>query len=267
MVLWVRPSGSPLLQASYISFGVVASAIFYQEFGTLSERGLAGAASMPLFILGNLTVVAGVMMLAPPSSFGGCCSGCGTVETAAKDAAQSPATNTRATADDESMDDEPARPPLTPDVPPTPPSPAVSPQPSLTANLEAALAMRDATICDLSVRLEHLERAQQGAPPVGVPVSARDYSERSTEEPSSERSSTRPSLRTTRSMERLERARSARQSSRTRRRSAPSLETDPSLALSSRCGGGAKKLVYAEGVATTEPAPSAAFDPSPCNHL
>jgi len=301
----------PLLQASYISFGVVASGIFYQEFGTLAS-GLGGAASLPLFILGNLTVVVGVMMLAPPSSFDGCCLGCGTsesdtVDSASKDAAQSPTTRQRTSKDDQSKDDEPARPsrtldvpplpssptpppslntrlelarpPRTLDVPPRPPSPTLlSPQPSLTARLEAALAERDATIRDLTIRLQLLERAQQGPPPVGVPVSARG-SEGLTDEPSSERSSTRPSLTTTKSVERLERAKSARQSSRTRRRCAPSLEMDPSLELSSRtaagrCGGSAKQLVYAQGCATeadvratTEPGPSSAFDPVSCNHL
>lgn len=55
----------PLLQASYITFGLTASGIFYQEFDTLAETSFVGAAAWVFFILGVGMVVVGILLLAP----------------------------------------------------------------------------------------------------------------------------------------------------------------------------------------------------------
>jgi len=58
----------PLLQSSYITFGATASGIFYQEFRTLHEKGLAGPGSWVFFIGGMIMIVAGIMLLAPTAT-------------------------------------------------------------------------------------------------------------------------------------------------------------------------------------------------------
>jgi len=55
----------PLLQSSYITFGATASGIFYQEFRTLHEVGLAGPATWFFFIIGMIMIVVGILLLAP----------------------------------------------------------------------------------------------------------------------------------------------------------------------------------------------------------
>lgn len=55
----------PLLQSSYITFGATASGIFYQEFRTLHEIGVAGPATWFFFICGMTMIVVGIMLLAP----------------------------------------------------------------------------------------------------------------------------------------------------------------------------------------------------------
>ena len=72
----------PLLQASYITFGAAASGIYYREFETLAESGLAarhGYAHFTWYLFGGgiLLIVGGLLLLAPPSAFNGCCQGIG----------------------------------------------------------------------------------------------------------------------------------------------------------------------------------------------
>tara|TARA_B110001452_G_scaffold262925_2_gene263617 strand:- start:627 stop:2096 length:1470 start_codon:yes stop_codon:yes gene_type:complete len=67
----------PLLQSSYITFGATASGIFFQEFGSLAEKGLLGPATWLFYIGGIVLIIGGIMMLAPPQSLracGACCS-------------------------------------------------------------------------------------------------------------------------------------------------------------------------------------------------
>lgn len=54
----------PLLQSSYILFGVVAGGIYFEEFAGL-HNGPAGYAGWPLFILGMLAVLSGLALIAP----------------------------------------------------------------------------------------------------------------------------------------------------------------------------------------------------------
>jgi len=62
----------PLLQASYITFGATASGLFYQEFSTLSAGPAGPIGTWVLFVGGILMIGAGILLLAPPSSFDGC---------------------------------------------------------------------------------------------------------------------------------------------------------------------------------------------------
>jgi len=55
----------PLLQSSYITFGSTASGIFYQEFRTLADKGIAGPASWFFYIAGLAMIVVGILLLAP----------------------------------------------------------------------------------------------------------------------------------------------------------------------------------------------------------
>ena len=57
----------PLLQSSYILFGVIAGGIYFQEFAGL-HNGPAGALGWPLFLLGMLGVLSGLALIAPPPS-------------------------------------------------------------------------------------------------------------------------------------------------------------------------------------------------------
>jgi len=61
----------PLLQASYITFGSVASATFYQEFRTLSDSGY-GVYAWPGYVSGVCLVVVGILLLAPPHTLAAC---------------------------------------------------------------------------------------------------------------------------------------------------------------------------------------------------
>ena len=68
----------PLLQASYITFGATASGLFYREFETLATTGLAARSGFayltwPIFCGGVLLIIIGLMLLAPPTAFDGCC--------------------------------------------------------------------------------------------------------------------------------------------------------------------------------------------------
>ena len=60
----------PLLQSLYITFGSTASGIFYEEFATLST-GPAGSATWAVFVASIGMIVAGILLLAPPSAFRG----------------------------------------------------------------------------------------------------------------------------------------------------------------------------------------------------
>lgn len=62
----------PLLQSSYITFGATASGIFFQEFGSLAEKGLLGPATWLFYIGGIVLIIVGIMMLAPPHSLQAC---------------------------------------------------------------------------------------------------------------------------------------------------------------------------------------------------
>jgi hypothetical protein len=63
----------PLLQSSYITLGATASGLFFEEFATLHETGLHGAASWFWFSGGMLMIVYGIMLLAPPGSCASLC--------------------------------------------------------------------------------------------------------------------------------------------------------------------------------------------------
>lgn len=54
----------PLLQSSYILFGVISGGIFFQEFAGL-HNGPAAAGGWPLFILGMLMILYGLYLIAP----------------------------------------------------------------------------------------------------------------------------------------------------------------------------------------------------------
>jgi hypothetical protein len=60
----------PLLQSSYILFGVISGGIYFEEFAGL-HNGPAGAGGWPLFILGMLCILSGLALIAPPPSQGG----------------------------------------------------------------------------------------------------------------------------------------------------------------------------------------------------
>jgi len=65
----------PLLQASYILFGSIASGIFYREFETLGESGWVPnvAVAWTAFVSGIVLVVVGILLLAPPEAIRACC--------------------------------------------------------------------------------------------------------------------------------------------------------------------------------------------------
>ena len=66
-----RPvSTVPLLQSFYILFGVIAGGIFFKEFDSLSAAadGTPTPHRWPLFVLGMLLIVTGLMLIAPPPS-------------------------------------------------------------------------------------------------------------------------------------------------------------------------------------------------------
>ncbi|KAL1527164.1 hypothetical protein AB1Y20_015844 [Prymnesium parvum] len=54
----------PLLQSSYILFGVISGGIYFQEFAGL-HNGPAGWVGWPLFILGMLMILYGLYLIAP----------------------------------------------------------------------------------------------------------------------------------------------------------------------------------------------------------
>jgi len=60
----------PLMQSSYILFGVVAGGIYYDEFGTLSHKVIfgvhLGVGGWFCFLGGLLAILAGMLLIAPP---------------------------------------------------------------------------------------------------------------------------------------------------------------------------------------------------------
>ena len=54
----------PLLQSSYILFGVISGGIFFEEFAGL-HNGPAGMGGWPLFVLGMLSILSGLYLIAP----------------------------------------------------------------------------------------------------------------------------------------------------------------------------------------------------------
>ena len=60
----------PLLQSSYILFGVISGGIYFEEFAGL-HNGPAGAGAWPLFIFGMIGVLSGLALIAPPPSEAG----------------------------------------------------------------------------------------------------------------------------------------------------------------------------------------------------
>ena len=61
------PRAVPLLQSSYILFGVISGGIFFEEFAGL-HNGPAGMGGWPLFVLGMLAILSGLALIAPPPS-------------------------------------------------------------------------------------------------------------------------------------------------------------------------------------------------------
>ena len=60
----------PLLQSSYILFGVISGGIYFEEFAGL-HNGPAGAGGWPLFIIGMMSILSGLALIAPPPSEAG----------------------------------------------------------------------------------------------------------------------------------------------------------------------------------------------------
>lgn len=59
----------PLMQSSYILFGVVAGGIYFEEFAGL-HRGPAAGWGWPLFLLGMGCILVGLSLIAPPPTAG-----------------------------------------------------------------------------------------------------------------------------------------------------------------------------------------------------